>query len=60
MRQPTAPLAWRVKDLPAELKRLPKDLWLLAKALYNAAVLAVAEDAVGYTMQELKQKKLVA
>jgi len=33
-------LAWRVKDLPASLRRLPKDLQLLAKGRYNGAVLA--------------------
>ncbi len=63
-------IAWRVSDLPEALAALPeasegatgkeRTVGKLAKALYNAAVLAGLADPESWALRELRRKGLVA
>lgn len=53
-------LAFRVCDLPGELRQLPETAVRVAHALYNAALLARGpHDAVPGTLEELRKRKLL-
>jgi hypothetical protein len=50
-------LAFRARDLPAALRELPEETRKVAKAIYNARLLARGQhDAVPGTLEELKKR----
>lgn len=53
-------LAWTTKLLPDALRNLPEGALLMAKALYNARLLAGREDgAEDAVLAELTAKKII-
>ena len=58
---PDAPeLAFRVEDLPEELRSLPEGARKVARAIYNGRLLARGQhDATPGTLAELKQRGLL-
>ena len=51
-------LAWRVRDLPAELLALPDTAHLVAHGVYNAALLAKREKPIDWTKQRLRTMRI--
>jgi hypothetical protein len=52
----TDTLAWRVADLPETLTaQVPEDARLFSRGVYNAQVLAHAQDPVAATVAHLKR-----
>jgi len=61
-RPPDAPdLAWRLRDLPQELLLLPEEAHKVARAIYNARLLAKGphESVVADTLAELRQRRII-
>ena len=55
---PTITLAWRCRDLPAQLRGLPEETRKVAKAQYNAHLLAgLPGDPVETTLAYLRKRR---
>ena len=52
-------LAWTQADLPPKLREVPEGAVLVAKAVYNARLLAGTKgDPITETLAELKKRKI--